>query len=100
MMGFGYSQEIAERCIALAGRYGLGYDGIEFLVRRSRRSDRETPTDFLAPVTWPLPPVDSPPCGCYAAESLSCTIVRKAMEVRTHMGITRRALVAGMGGAA
>jgi sugar phosphate isomerase/epimerase len=28
MMGFGYEQEIAERCISLAGR--LGYDGIEF----------------------------------------------------------------------
>src|SRR5437764_10850946 len=29
MMGFGYTQEIAERCIALVGRHGLGYDGIE-----------------------------------------------------------------------
>lgn len=28
MMGFGYTQELAERCIALAG--SLGYDGIEF----------------------------------------------------------------------
>ena len=28
MMGFGYTREIAERCISLAGE--LGYDGIEF----------------------------------------------------------------------
>ena len=30
MMGFGYTQEVAEQCIALVGRHGLGYDGIEF----------------------------------------------------------------------
>src|SRR5687767_6472625 len=30
MMGFGYTKEIAEECIALVGRRGLGYDGIEF----------------------------------------------------------------------
>src|SRR5690349_17013395 len=28
MMGFGYTQDVAERCIALCGQ--LGYDGIEF----------------------------------------------------------------------
>lgn len=39
MMGFGYTQEIAEECIALAGRRGLGYDGIEFWKQFLDRAD-------------------------------------------------------------
>src|ERR1019366_3841701 len=48
MMGFGFSQELAERCISLGGQ--LGYDGIEFWKQYLDQADLGN-TDL--PRSWP-----------------------------------------------